>query len=138
MPGIQAHLSCLEVKFNFSSRFLSLNKNLQQLRKAVIGVEDNMELKQVCVILLKVGNFLNQGTAKGNSVSFNIELFRNLKTAKAVGDHAKSTMLDFLLSSVLNKAPHVARFAAKLERCEEASKLELSTIQEQLGRLFKQ
>ena len=97
-----------------------------------------MELKQVCIILLKIGNFLNQGTAKGNSVSFNIELFRNLKTAKAVGDHAKSTMLDFLLSSVLNKAPHVARFAAKLERCEEASKLELSTIQEQLGRLFKQ
>ena len=54
-----------------------------------------------------------------------------------MGDHAKSTMLDFLLNSVLNKAPHVARFAAKLERCEEASKLELATVQEQLGRLFK-
>ena len=59
VPGIKGHLNCLDVKFNFSNRFLNLNKNLQQLRKAVLAVEENEELKQVIVILLKIGNFLN-------------------------------------------------------------------------------
>ena len=53
------HLTCLDIKFNFSERFLNLNKSLQDLRKAVVAVEDNEELKQLFVILLKIGNYLN-------------------------------------------------------------------------------
>jgi hypothetical protein len=71
----------------------------------VSSIEDNPELKHVFVILLKIGNFLNQGSNKGNSISFNLELLKNLKSAKGVGTHEKSTMLDFLLVSILNKSP---------------------------------
>ena len=81
------HLNCLEVKFHFSNTFLTLNENLQQLRKSVVAVEDNPELKQLFIMLLKIGNYLNQGTAKGNSISFNIEMLKNLKASKAVGAH---------------------------------------------------
>lgn len=59
VPGIKGHLNCLEVKFSFSNNFLNLNTSLQSLRKAVIGVEDNEELRQVFLILLKIGNYLN-------------------------------------------------------------------------------
>ena len=59
VPGIKAHLQCLEIKFNFAERFLVLNRNLQALRRAVIAIEDNKELRQVFVILLKIGNYLN-------------------------------------------------------------------------------
>lgn len=87
VPGIMGHLNCLEVKFHFSNTFLTLNENLQQLRKSVVAVEDNPELKQLFIMLLKIGNYLNQGTAKGNSISFNIEMLKNLKASKAVGAH---------------------------------------------------
>ena len=140
VPGLQGHLSCLEVKFNFSNQFLILNSNLQSLSKAVQGVEDNPELRQVFLILLKVGNYLNQGTGKGNALSFNLELLSNLKNSKAVGaSHSKSSMLDFLLESILrSKSPNIARFALKLEPCKEASKLELKILEEQLKNFKRQ
>ena len=125
VPGIKGHLICLDIKHNFSDRFLNLNKSLQQLRRAVVAVEDNPELKQLFIMLLKIGNFLNQGSAKGNSVSFNIDMLRNLKSLKGVGNNQKSTMLDFLLNSILTKTPNVANFAVKLEDCQEAIKLDL-------------
>lgn len=87
VPGIMGHLTCLDIKFNFSERFLNLNKSLQDLRKAVVAVEDNEELKQLFVILLKIGNYLNQGTAKGNSVSFNIDMLMKLKSVTGCGSH---------------------------------------------------
>ena len=43
----------------FSERFLVLNKNLQNLRLAVMGVEENKELRNVIIMLLKIGNYLN-------------------------------------------------------------------------------
>ena len=87
VPGIMGHLTCLDIKFNFSERFLNLNKSLQDLRKAVVAVEDNEELKQLFVILLKIGNYLNQGTTKGNSVSFNIDMLMKLKSVTGCGSH---------------------------------------------------
>ena len=71
---------------------------------------------------------MNQGTAKGNQASFNIELLQVLKNSKAVGSHSKSTMLDFLLNTILTKTPKVAQFAIKLENCQDASKLDLSIV----------
>jgi len=138
VPGIKGHLDCLEIKFHFSERFLNLNSSLQSLRKAVVGVEDNPQLKQLFIMLLKVGNFLNQGSNKGNSLSFNIDILTNLKQSKGVGVHQKSTMLDFLLNSILTKTPEVAQFAVKLEGCQEASKIDLKVVGDQLRNLNKQ
>jgi len=108
VPGIKSHLDSLEVKFSFSDRFLSMNKYLQQLKSAWVAVRDNDELKQVILMLLKIGNYLNQGSKKGNQVSFNVDLLSNLKSSKALGTHSKSSMLDFLLNSILSKSPSTA------------------------------
>ena len=85
LPGIKGHLQSAEIKFAFSERFLAMNKNLQALKKAVVGIEDNPELKNVIVMVLRIGNYLNQGSNKGNVNSFNIELLDGLKGSKAVG-----------------------------------------------------
>ena len=47
-------------------------------------------------------------------------------------------MLDFLLESILSKSPQVARFALKLEACQEACKLDLTILEEQLSNFTKQ
>lgn len=47
-------------------------------------------------------------------------------------------MLDFILNAILTKSPEVANFAIKLEGCQEAIKLDLSVIQDQLGNFSKQ
>ena len=55
-----------------------------------------------------------------------------LKGSKALGQHSKSTMLDFLLNSILTKKPDVAQFALKLEDCAEASKLDLEIVKNKI------
>ena len=79
-------------------------------------------------MLLRIGNYLNQGTNKGNSVSFSIELLTNLKLNKATGAHSKSTMMDYLLSTILNKCPQNATFAVKLADCKDARSIDLSLL----------
>ena len=138
LPGITAHMQCLEIKTEFSERFLQLNKNLTNLRAAVLGVENNKEFRNVIVMILKIGNYLNQGTNKGNSVSFSVELFNNLKLNKATGAHSKSTMMDYLLSTILNKCPSNATFALKLADCKDARAIDLSLLQDQLNSFIRQ
>ncbi len=111
VPGIKAHLDVLVIKNNFGEQFLNCNVYLKQLRAAIVGVKDNQALKDVMVMLLKIGNYLNQGSKKGNQISFNVDLLSNLKSSRALGTHSKSSMLDFLLTSILNKSPSTADFA---------------------------
>lgn len=66
VPGIKAHLDVLVIKNNFGEQFLNCNVYLKQLRAAIVGVKDNQALKDVMVMLLKIGNYLNQGSKKGN------------------------------------------------------------------------
>ena len=87
VPHLEQHLQCIEIKQQFNPRFLSLNKSLQKLRIAVVGIEENPELKQVLVMLLKIGNYLNQGTKKGGLASFTIEFLQQTTMAKGVGKH---------------------------------------------------
>ena len=65
-------------------------------------------------MLLKIGNYLNQGTNKGNATSFQIQLLNSLTLSKGVGKHSKSSMLDFLLLNILAKQPRIVTFAEKL------------------------
>lgn len=42
-------------------------------------------------------------------------------------------MLDFMLETILSRQPQLVSFALKLEACQEACKLDLALLEEQLG-----
>ena len=46
-------------RMQFDAKYLSYDANLQILKRGVESIRDNMELKQVFVMVLKIGNFLN-------------------------------------------------------------------------------
>ena len=119
VPNLKGHLSCIMFKICFSANFLKLNDSLKVLKKSIVSIEDNYELEQVFAMILKIGNFLNQGTNKGNVLSFQLSLLNTLSLSKGVGRHSKSNMFDFLLHTILAKQPHVVAFATKLAPCEE-------------------
>ena len=74
------------------------------LKKGVESIRDNIELKQVFVMVLKIGNFLNQNDKiKANKNNFKPELLISLSNTKGVGSHNKSSMMDFLLQMILSK-----------------------------------
>ena len=47
-----------------------MNRSLEQLKVAVSAVRDNQPLMEIIAVLLTVGNYLNQGTNKGNTTNF--------------------------------------------------------------------
>ena len=79
-------------------------------------------------MLLKIGNYLNQGTNKGNVLSYQIELVNKLTLSKGVGRHAKTNMMDFLLQNILTQQPRIAAFAEKLAPCEEGQKVDMNVL----------
>jgi len=78
IPGLNNRLSCLAFKLQFSYEFLDFNKHSESLKKAMILIRDGAELKQLIVIMLKIGNYLNFGTKKGSASSFTLDLFTRL------------------------------------------------------------
>ena len=102
------------------------------MKAAITGIEDNEELVEVFSIILKIGNYLNQGTNKGNQASFTIDLINKLTMQKGVGKYQKQSMLDFVLHTILAKQPHIVVFASKLAPCEEGTKIELDVLNNQL------
>jgi len=51
---------------------------------------------------------------------------------KALGKFSKSSLLDFLLNSILNKEPAMVKYILTLCACESASKLDLTVIKKKL------
>ena len=119
-------------KITFNPKFLKLNSGLQTLRECISAVKENYELDMIVAMILKIGNFLNQGTNKGNSSSFQIGLLNSLSFNKGVGKHSKKTMMDFLLLNILAKQPKVVSFAEKLRPCEAGAKIDLGVLKQQL------
>ena len=54
-------------KNRFDTEYIDLNKNLITLNSSVKGIRDNDKMKEVFVLILKTGNYLNYGTNKGKA-----------------------------------------------------------------------
>lgn len=59
-------------KFDYD--YTDMNKNLVTLNSAVKGIRDNEKLKEIFVLILKIGNYLNFGTNKGKALGFHMDL----------------------------------------------------------------
>jgi hypothetical protein len=82
--------------------------------------------------MLKIGNYLNFGTKKGSASNFTLDLFTRLAMTKATGKFSKSSLLDFLINSLLNKEPAIIKYVVSLCGCEGASKLDLTVVKKKL------
>ena len=61
---------------------------------------------EIIAVLLTVGNFLNQGTSKGNSSNFQMDFLLKLSVTKAVGKYSKSSLLEFLVTNLAANSPN--------------------------------
>ena len=113
-------------KFDYD--YTDINKNLATLNSAVKGVRDNDKMKEVFVLILKIGNYLNYGTNKGKALGFHMDLLLQLSAIKSIGGKYKMSLLDFLIHSIRKSDPHLLTFTNDLVNCETASRIELSIL----------
>jgi diaphanous 1 len=74
VPSLNERLECMLFKNKFDYEYTEMNKNLTTLDSAVKGIRDNNQLKEIFAMILKIGNYLNYGTAKGNQQGFSMDL----------------------------------------------------------------
>ena len=54
-------------KTNFDSEYTEVKKNIESINSAVSGIRDNVKMKELFTMILKIGNYLNFGTNKGKA-----------------------------------------------------------------------
>jgi hypothetical protein len=99
-------LQCLLFKSNFEEQFSVMNRSLEFLKLAIASIKENKPLMEIIAVLLTVGNFLNQGTSKGNSSNFQMDFLLKLSVTKAVGKYSKSSLLEFLVTNLAANSPN--------------------------------
>ncbi len=99
-------LQCLLFKSNFEEQFSVMNRSLEFLKLAIASIKENKPLMEIIAVLLTVGNFLNQGTSKGNSSNFQMDFLLKLLVTKAVGKYSKSSLLEFLVTNLAANSPN--------------------------------
>ena len=72
-------------KNKFEYEYLELQKNIEAVSSAIMGIRDNKMLKEIIIMVLKIGNYLNYGTPKGKALGYQMELLLQLSTIKSIG-----------------------------------------------------
>jgi hypothetical protein len=86
-------------------------------------------------LILDIGNYLNQGTAKGKAKGFKLPILASLKEFKC-----KTTGVSLLEYIVLNLRKHSKehlKFANDFHPCLEAAKLDMSALRTRIAELSK-
>ena len=102
MPDLQGRLVCMGVKLEFPNQFVEFNQSLKNIKASIEAIKDNEELKAVFALVLKIGNYLNQGS-RSSSGAFKIDILTRLSLVRGCANHSNFSMLEFLLKTILNK-----------------------------------
>ena len=119
-------------KNKFDYDYADMNRNLFTLNSAIKGIRDNVKLKEVFALILKIGNYLNYGTNKGKALGFQMELLSQMTNIKSIGK-IKISLLEYLVQSIRASDPKLMEFTTDLVPCEIASKIEMTMLTNRMG-----
>ena len=88
---------------------------------------------EIIAVLLTVGNYLNQGTNKGNTTNFQIDFLAKLTSIKGAGKFCKSSLLEWLVLNITSTAPELLEVAVILEALEPSLKVDPAYLAQKLG-----
>ncbi|KAJ9468350.1 Formin-like protein 3 [Diplonema papillatum] len=81
---------------------------------------------KILEIVLTVGNTMNKGTAHGGAVGFSMENLGQLSNVKS--NDGEASLMDFVVMSVVAKAPHLESFTSELRPVAAARSTSISDI----------
>ena len=122
VPHLVPRLQCIAFKLNFESKATELKVSALRVKKANKELEKaGATMKLLLEYVLAVGNFFNNGTARGNAGGFQLSSLAQLTSTKSTDN--KQTLLDFIVSSFQANSS----YANLLKLPEELSGLQLAT-----------
>lgn len=97
VPRLRHRLECFQTKVNFDSRWKDVDAQLNALLVASQCVRGSKQLPHLFHLVLKLGNFLNQDTAKGSAGGFRFDVLQKLGDTKSSGEgRSQVSLLQYL------------------------------------------
>ena len=99
------------------------------------GLKENKVLRKMLAMVVQMGNYLNHGTAKGNSKGFKIGLLAELPQIKSIKQSKdksdKISVLDFIIMNYIEQDSQVdiLGFCHNIQMlCEQAARIDINQL----------
>ncbi|KAA0034348.1 formin-like protein 4 [Cucumis melo var. makuwa] len=99
VPSAFTRFNAMLFRLNFTSEILHLKESLQTLESACKELRTRGLFMKLLEAILKAGNRLNAGTARGNARAFNLTALRKLSDVRSTD--GKTTLLHFVVQEVI-------------------------------------
>ncbi|KNA09745.1 hypothetical protein SOVF_150770 [Spinacia oleracea] len=99
VPSAFTRVSTMLFRFNYGSEIHQLKESLQTLDSACSELRNRGVFLKLLEAILKAGNRLNAGTARGDAKAFNLTALRKLSDYKS--SDGKTTLLHFVVHEVV-------------------------------------
>ena len=128
-----------EFKLEFERLHLKERTALEWLKKGHDAIFESKALKLMFSLILSIGNFLNDSTAKGQARGFKLSSLGQLVSSRTSDN--KSTLMEYLYLFCINngsdKYQEALKFAEDLLPLEEAKSIDIPTLRQNIGALNK-
>ncbi|GLE01150.1 hypothetical protein PINS_up009980 [Pythium insidiosum] len=131
IPRYTQRIKCIRYKFQFETRILESQAQLDTLQAAIDQVSDSDKFRRVLEHILAIGNYLNGSTPRGGAYGFKLDTLTKLHTLKSVDPRV--TLMHFLLRQLEEHAPDIIAFAGELPHIGEAKRLSLDQLRADLS-----
>ena len=144
VPRLRQRLECFQAKMNFDSRVMDADAQVNALLWATDAVRKSKRLPQLLSLILQLGNFLNEGSAKGAAEGFRFDVLQKLsdtKSSASEGSGGQISLLHYLARCVTKQQKELQReLKSELAALEEAHQPPLTSanIEEEIAALAKE
>ncbi|KAI5075596.1 hypothetical protein GOP47_0009672 [Adiantum capillus-veneris] len=135
VPRVESKLRVFAFKLQFATQVGDLRKGLNIVNNASKEVRESLKLRQIMQTILSLGNALNQGTARGSAIGFKLDSLLKLTDTRAKNN--KMTLMHYLCKVISDKLPDLLDFHKDLAHLEEASKVQLKFLAEEMQAVTK-
>lgn len=129
----QQRLQSLYFKKKFAERLEEVKPKIQALSLASKEVVKSGSLRHLLEIVLAFGNYMNKGQ-RGNAYGFKVNSLNKIADTKSSTDK-NITLLHYLITVLEQKYPKVMTFSEELQNVPEASKVNMTELEKDIGNL---
>ena len=137
VPHVSSRIELFLFKLRFDAVVEDVDAQLRLCESVTARLRGSEGLMRVMELILKLGNYLNGGTAKGGAYGFRLDTINKLKMTKSQQD-SQLSLLHFLITAVAQHSKYssyrtaIAELAADLHA---ATRIEQAALQADIARI---
>jgi len=141
IPFLYDRLLLVSFRMTFASNAQSIQQQLNSVSSALSEVRDSRRFASMMKLILKTGNLLNQGTARGEARGFRLSALSQLQQMKQVegstepGNPSSLTLMDHLIDLIAEQKPDLLLLSQDMPNVPFAMRVELDDVKKNINQL---